>query len=238
MSEKFGFFNAIKSGDTYDRVYDAADFANLFSLLIGSGVFVDPADQLMVSAASGRNVIVKAGSAFIDGYWYTLDEDKLVEISANALAYERIDVVCCTLDLSTRNISVNVRENVPDASARNTGTVHDLVLAAVRVPVGASSITSADITDYRPDDTRCGFVKGTVEQITTGNLFAQFELSFNDWFNDIKGKLSGDAATQLQQQIDDLEESVSSQPTIRHGTTAPDNSLGKDGDVYIQITEE
>lgn len=234
MAEHSGFFNSVDS----DRRYAAADFARMFSLLIGSGVFVDPANQLMVGAAFGLHVNVKAGSAFIDGYWYTLDENKDLTISANTMTYERIDLVCCTLDLSTRTISLNIRENVPDASARNTGTIHDLVLAAVRVPVGASTITSADITDYRPDETRCGFVKGTVEQIETGDLFAQFEESFNEWFNEIKGKLSEDPATQLQAQIEDIEESLSSQPTIRSGASVPSNSLGKDGDIYIQITEE
>lgn len=238
MSEKFGFFNAIKSGDTYDRVYDAADFANLFSLLIGSGVFVDPVDQLMVSASSGLGVTIAAGSAFIDGYWYTLDESKIVTLDANTTSYPRTDLICCTLDLSNRTISVGVRKGVTSIEARNNGSIHDLVLASIVVGVGASTITSVDITDHRPDETLCGYVKGTVEQIQTGELFQQFEAAFNGWFEEIKGKLGTDPATQLQAQIDDLGESVSSQPTIRHGTEAPDNSIGKDGDVYIQITEE
>ena len=54
------------------------------------------------------------------------------------------------------------------------------------------------------------------------------ESQFNDWFDDIKGKLSGDVATNLQNQINEL-------PTIRSGTTDPDNSVGKDGDIYIKI---
>lgn len=238
MAEKSGFFNAMELSGTYDRVYNAADFARMFSLLIGSGIFVDPADQLMISASSGLSVTIAAGSAFIDGYWYTLDESKTVTLDANATSYPRTDLICCTLDLSNRTISVGVRKGVTSIEARNNGSIHDLVLASIVVGVAASTITSVDITDHRPDETLCGYVKGTVEQIKTGELFQQFEESFNEWFDGIKGKLSEDPATQLQAQIEDIEESLSSQPTIRSGTSIPSNSLGKDGDIYIQITEE
>ena len=50
-------------------------FADYFATFIGNGVFVNPADQLKVVAKSGLTVTVKAGKAFIDGYWYILDED-------------------------------------------------------------------------------------------------------------------------------------------------------------------
>ena len=237
MAEKSGFFNAMESSGVYDRVYNAADFARMFSLLIGSGIFVDPADQLMVSASSGLSVTIAAGNAFIDGYWYTLDESKIVTLDANTTSYPRTDLICCTLDLSNRTISVGVRKRVTSIEARNNGSIHDLVLASIVVGVGASTITSVDITDHRPDETLCGYVKGTVEQIQTGELFQQFEAAFNGWFEEIKGKLGTDPATQLQAQIDDMAGSLASQPTIRHGTAAPSDSVGKDGDIYIQIME-
>ena len=87
MAENSGFFNAIETAGVYDRVYDASDFAKLFSLFMTNGVFVNPTDQLKVVAKSGLTVTVKAGRAFIDGYWYELTEDTTITMSSNTSAY-------------------------------------------------------------------------------------------------------------------------------------------------------
>lgn len=107
-----------------------------------------------------------------------------------------------------------------------------MVLASIDVGVGVATITNANITDRRPDKTYCGFVEGVVQQIDESNLFLQFTSMFNNWFNSIKGQLGTDVAGSLQNQITDLKNSL---PTIRSGTDVPDNSLGKDGDIYIRI---
>lgn len=232
--EQSGFFNAQEQSGSYDRTYDASDFAKYFSLFIGNGVFVNPTNQLKVVAKKGLTITVKKGKAFIDGYWYELDEDIDIVLSPNTTSYEITDVICCTLNKSNREIRLNKKEAVNSILPTNSGSIHELVLASISVGVGVSSITDSSITDRRTDKTYCGFVKGTVEQITEENLFLQFDSAFNEWFDKVKGQLTEDAAGKLQEQITEMKENMT---TIRYGTDSPDNSVGKDGDVYIQIVE-
>ena len=208
MAEHSGFFNASQTGGSYDRVYDASDFSKYFSLFISDGVFINPADQLKVVAKSGRTVTVKAGWAFIEGYWYQLDDDMDITLSANTSAYGVIDLICCTLNKSNRQIKIEKKEQVSSSIPVNNGTIHELVLAQVMVNVGATEITNSNIIDRRPDTTYCGFVGSAVTQLDTSDLFLQFETAFNEWFDSIKGSLEDDPATSLQQQINELKMQV------------------------------
>lgn len=229
MAERSGFFNAQQLSDgSYDRTYNASDFADFFASFIKSGVYADPINQLKVVQKSGLTVTVKAGKAFIDGYYYELDEDKDITFLANATSYLITNAVALTLDKTERKISIKKKEQMSIDKPINTGTIHELILCTIKLSPATSIITDSIIVDRRPDDNYCGFVAGLIEQINFCELFSQMESQFNDWFNDIKGKLSGDVATNLQNQIDEL-------PTIRSGTADPDNSVGKDGDIYIKI---
>lgn len=202
MAEKSGFFNAAET-DTgvYDRTYDAEDFAKYFATFIGNGVFVNPSNQLKVVPKTGLTVTVKAGKAFIDGYWYELDEDMDIALNANGTPGTITDVIACTLNKSTRTITTAKKESVSSTLPVNNGTTHELILAIISVGVGVSSLTASNITDTRPDNTYCGYVGALIEQPDFGNLFSQLESQFNDWFDKMKGQLSTDAAGNLQNQI-------------------------------------
>lgn len=238
MAEQSGFFNALESGGVYDRVYDASDFANYFSKFVGNGVFINPTNQLKVVAKTGLTVTVRKGNAYIDGYWYALTEDMDITFNPNATGYDSNCVVCCTLNTTNRTISIVKKEAVSSILPVNDGTTHELVLCSIVLGVGVATITDAMITDRRPDETYCGFVKGTVDNIETAELFSQFEAIFTDWFEGIKGQLGEDVAGGLQNQIDVLKETVEQGTKIRYGTEPPDNETGNDGDVYIQIVQE
>lgn len=236
MAEKYGFFNAVEtSTGVYDRTYNAEDFANYFSKFISNGVFVEPTDGLKVSAQSGLKVTVKAGSAYIDGYYYELTEDTTLTIQVNSSSYVQTDSVVIRLDKPNRKMSLELKNN--DTSVSKTSTIKELQLATIKKSVGASSVSASDITDKRPYNEVCGFVTGVVQQISTSDLFSQFTAMFNTWFNGIKGQLSGDVATSLQNQINEIKTKVDAMPTIRQGTSEPSDSTGKDGDIYIRITD-
>lgn len=209
MAEYSGFFNANETqSGVYDRVYNAEDFAKYFALFVGNGVFINPANQLKVVPKTGLTVTVKAGKAFIDGYWYVLDEDMDIALSVNGTTNTVNDLILCVLDKSSRTISVTKRENASVLFPTNNGTVHELVLAIVSVGVGVSTLNSGNITDTRPDNTYCGYVGALVEQVDFGNLFEQMESQFNVWFDRMKGQLTEDAAGNLQTQINELEQNV------------------------------
>lgn len=236
MAEKYGFFNAVEtSTGVYDRTYNAEDFANYFSKFISNGVFVEPTDGLKVSAQSGLKVTVKAGSAYIDGYYYELTEDTTLTIQVNSSSYVQTDSVVIRLDKPNRKMSLELKNN--DTSVSKTSTIKELQLATIKKSVGASSVSASDITDKRPYNEVCGFVTGVVQQISTSDLFSQFTAMFNTWFNGIKGQLSGDVATNLQNQISEIKTKVDAMPTIRQGTSEPSDSTGKDGDIYIRVTD-
>lgn len=235
MAEKYGFFNAVEtSSGVYDRTYNAEDFASYFSKFISDGVFADPTDGLKVSVQSGFKVIVKAGSAFIDGYYYELTEDKTLTIQVNSSSYVQTDSVVVRLDKVNRKMSLELKRN--NTSVSRTSTVKELQLATIKKDVGSSSVSAADITDKRPYNDVCGFVTGVIQQISTSDLFSQFTAIFNEWFDGIKGQLSQDVATSLQRQINDINTRLDEIPTIRQGTAAPSDSTGKDGDIYIRVT--
>lgn len=232
MAERSGFYNANKLSDgSYDRVYDATDFAEYFANFIGNGVYGSPSDQLKVLPNSGLSVKVKAGKAFIDGYWYELDEDKVVQLSVNSGSSSANTVIVAELNKTNREITVKAREFVLNTYPINTANIHELVLAIVVNRVGVTTITGDYIEDTRLYKEYCGVVTGLITQLDIGTAYSQLEAQFNTWFNSIKNKLSGDVAVSLQNQIDEL-------PKIRSGIADPDNSIGKDGDIYIKFEEE
>ena len=202
MAERSGFYNANKLSDgSYDRIYDASDFAKYFANFIGNGVYGSPADQLKVVPNTGLSVKVKAGKAFIDGYWYELTEDMEITIHANTKPYAIKDVVCCTLDKSERKASIVLKEGVTSDYPMNNNIQHELVLSTLLVQPNATKLNAEDITDKRPDKTYCGFVTGVIDQIDTTELFRQYDDTFKSWFDEMKGQLSTDAAGNLQKQV-------------------------------------
>lgn len=236
MAERYGFFNAVEtSSGVYDRTYNAEDFASYFSKFISNGVFINPTDGLKVSIQSGLKVTVKAGSAYIDGYYYELTENKTLTIPVNSSSYVQEDSVVIRLDKTNRKMSLELKQN--DVSVSRTSTVKEIQLATIRKPIGASSFSPSDITDMRPYNEVCGFVTGVVQQISTSDLFSQFTAMFNEWFDGIKGQLGQDVATSLQNQINEIKTKVDAMPTVRQGASEPSDSIGKDGDIYIRTTE-
>lgn len=233
--ERSGFFNANLLDGKYDREYEAEDFSKYFELFFGDGVFINPADQLMVKASSGLTISVKAGNAFIKGHYYELLENTTMAIGASA-SPRRVDVVL-ELSMTDRTITRKLVEatgsggSIPALTApTNTENIRQLKIATIPIPAGTSTITDSMITDLRPNEVYCGYVKGAIESIETGDLFQQFTDAFNTWFDGIKGQLEEDAAGNLQMQINNL-------PKVYAGTSDPSPSIGKAGDIYIKVIE-
>ena len=88
MAERSGFFNARLQDGAYDRTYQAEDFADCLSLFIPNGIYVEDSETLtgtidkttvqgLKPYARGTSLFIKEGKAFINGYWYVLDEQDL-----------------------------------------------------------------------------------------------------------------------------------------------------------------
>ena len=235
MSYTSGFFDAVDQGNgNYDRIYDAASFAHYFSLLIKNGVFPDPSTGLQVRAFGGtsdRSVSVQPGSAWINGYYFTLkDNPEILTIQPNVSLY-RIDSVILGLNYTDREIKLYIRSSdvSGDPSAvtlQRDNSVYELELARVLVSPNTPP-TQQYIMDMRTDTSRCGIVAGTVDQIDTTDLFAQYSDAFNTWFEGIKADLGGDVAGSLLTKIQALEDNklnISNKATKAEVETGTDDS--------------
>lgn len=202
--ERSGFFNSKIVDGVRDRKYDATDYAEYFSTFISDGVFINPVNQLQVISNGGMNIVIKSGKAFIEGYWYYLDEDKEIELPVNTMGKEMNIKIVVSLNRADRVItsSYEVGSTLPV----NDGTKHELVIATIVVPASVTSITDANITDRRKEEQYCGFVTTLVKGVDIEPLFLQMDAQFQEWFESIRGQLSEDAAGNLQLQIGNLEE--------------------------------
>lgn len=221
MAQRYGLFDSTEIVETIDgypqgnRAETADFFAKYFSNFISNGVFARPSTNFMVLSKSGLTVTVKAGACFINGYmaWDSEDEDHTFTKDAAAHNYYLVQRMYLPDGTITKTWLTD-----PDMSSVpiRTATTYDLVIARVNVPGNTSEVTDSMITDYRFDTDMCGIVHGLIEQLDTSDIAHQlnsaaeefinaaetslitWQGTFDQWFNAVKGQLSGDAATALE----------------------------------------
>lgn len=226
MAFTSGFFNAIldsTSGQYLPR-YDAAQFARKFSLYFTNGIFYNNGNALQVSAAGGLKLQVAAGAVNINGYEGINDALTEIQLEAADSIYPRYDGVVVRLDLQNKKIDLHIIKGVAsttptaptiDNLSRNSN-IYDLLLAYVYINAGATSITNANITDTRGNSNVCGFVTGTVNQLSTSAFWQQWQAAFNEyaeqqesafniWWDSIKSTLATIDASALIVRQDELE---------------------------------
>lgn len=193
------FFNAVLSGGAYDRVYNAEDFTSYLDLLVGNGVFPNPSTQLQVRASSGMNVIVGAGSGWINGHKMINTADLTISLTASDVVLNRIDAVVFYVDQTTRQMGIAVKTGTlaanPVAPAlTQTSSRFELCLAQISVPKQTTEITAAMITDTRGDSSLCGYVQGLIQQVDSTTLFTQWQAAFDAWFSSVQSQFEASKA--------------------------------------------
>lgn len=256
MAYTSGFFDAVdQGGGDYDREYSAATFAHYFSLLVQNGVFPDPSTGMQVKASTSpdMHVSVQPGSGWVNGYYITVETnapEQLTIPTANP-SLSRIDSVIMGLNYVNREVQLYIKSGAVSASPsavslQRDNDLYELELAQITVSAGMASITQANITDMRSNTSRCGIVKGMIDQIDTTDLFAQYDAAFQAWFEDIKTQLSGDVATSLQNQITALKDdkvNISDKASTSQAQAGTDNtkwmtpSLVKDFHTAFKATQ-
>jgi hypothetical protein len=246
---KSGFFNSNITGyddegmPIYDRAQEASFFAKYFSSFIGNGIYPNPSTSMQVLKNEGMSVVVSAGCCFINGYFGWVEENETLAIeTADSLA--RIDRVVARLNFVDRTIDLVVKKGTPSSNPipvdiERTSDYYEIVLANVKVNANVSKITQANITDMRLDTSVCGIVTGVIDQVDTSTLINQYlswyeelteqaetdmqsrEKSFDDWFEEMKDKLSGDVAGKLQLLIDNLTAELATTKEILEDAVSP-----------------
>ena len=202
----------------YDRATDSKGFRNLLKTYFTEGVFPKPSNALQVVENGTLGALVKKGSCMIGGVTILVNEDIKVTFD-KATVQSRIDRVVMRVDdtLSVRSATIQVIKGTASSSPTPpqrvyNDTIKDIVLANVTIPANASTITTSNITDTRPDSSICGWVTGTITEIDYSVLFSQYQSQFLDWFNTIKNQLTTDQAGNLQLQIDEINSKLSGAP--------------------------
>lgn len=181
MAEKSGFFNSVNG----DRKYKADFFAEYFASFIGNGIFPNPSNALQVIADTNMNVIIKAGKAWINGYYYNNDTDLTLTLDTADGVLNRIDKIVLQFNTLSRTISVKIKKGVFASTAvapalQRDSNAYELALADIYIPKGSINVTQSNITDIRLDSGRCGIVHGTVDQVDTTTLFNQYQTWLNE----------------------------------------------------------
>ena len=190
MAQKSGFFNALLNAGVYDRTYNAEDYSDNLAVVISNGVLRSINNDLYVSA-SGLNLSVFAGRAWINGKYFYNDSDYELPAITPPAGGSRIDRVVLRLNktLQVRSITIQYLTGTaatsPEAPAiTRTDDIYDLVLADVSVDANATSVT---ITDQRGNANLCGWVYSTSGD---NSFFTSLDTAFNTWFESVKDTLS------------------------------------------------
>lgn len=165
MAERSGFFNARLQDGAYDRTYQAEDFADCLSLFIPNGIYVEDSETLtgtidkttvqgLKPYVSGTSLFIKEGKAFINGYWYILDEQDL-EISLTVNTTKAIALMYVAADRRMRVELLDLVDGQPNIPKTD---------AQYGILLGIVSYTSdgVSVTDLRED-----FMVGSPKSLQT-----------------------------------------------------------------------
>ena len=191
--EKSGFFGSV-AGDRKDR---SINWAEYFSSFVGNGVFPLPTVGLQVVAGDGMSVVVKAGKAWINGYYYCNTDDLIIPLTNADGVLRRIDRIVLRWDLTGRLISGRAKSStfastpVAPALQRNADA-YELCLGDVMINNGATGINQSNITDQRYNTSLCGIVTALIQQIDFTTITAQFEAFFSVFKEMLGEETAGD----------------------------------------------
>ncbi|AJE11689.1 PQQ-binding-like beta-propeller repeat protein [Clostridium botulinum] len=260
--EKSGFFNAMKVGDTWDRVYKAENYAEYFASFIGNGVFPNPSTKLQVIGTDKIQVIVKPGKAWINGYLYENTDDLILPVDVADGVLHRIDKIVLRYDVVEREIRVKIKKgefaSEPKApQLTRNADMYELGIADIYVRAGVISIIQSNITDLRLSKELCGIVHGTIDQVDTTTIFNQYlewyknitgkteqelqnikkhlEIDFMLWFDGLKETLSGDIAGNLLNLINTNTESIKTKASSEELNKFKEDTTSQLADIATDI---
>lgn len=230
MAITYGFYNSVN----HDRVYDAVQMSSIFDGVIGDGVYETIGDALMVKPLSGNSVTVGTGRAWFNHTWTLNDALYPISMSSPNAINQRYDAVVLEVNEDTRSNSILVVEGTAATpptkpTLTNTDTIHQYPLAYILRKPGTIEITESDI-ENAIGTSDCPFVIGVVKVMDIDNFVAQWSSQWNDfliergsetdtwlaetklefetWFNGLKNELDENQAANLQNQINDLQDTL------------------------------
>lgn len=189
MAQHSGFFNALKSGETYDRKYNAKDYSDNLAVIISNGVLRTINDDLKPSVSSSL-VSIAAGRGWINGHYYLNDSPMnfTLETPISGARYDRV-ILRLNEDINARTVSLRYLKGVAGTSPQKpalirSGDTYDLCIAEIYLTAGSETIT---LTDTRSDPELCGWVYSTAGD---QQFLKSLDTTFYEWFTGAKNTLS------------------------------------------------
>lgn len=227
-----------------DRVYSDADFAYFFQNLFTNGVFINVGDALQVTAlpTPAMKVNVGSGAGNINGRQFMNTATLALDVPVASTTQNRTDSVVMQLDIANRQIQLVYKQGV--VTVVQNELIYEIQLAQISVAKNASTITAANITDMRANDTLGGYAS-PFEKVDVSGLEAQYQAmlqalfeqaqanvdannqaqqtalqtmnaTFQTWLTNLQNQLDDNQAANLQGQINNLAATNDAGITITH----------------------
>ena len=227
-----------------DRVYSDADFAYFFQNLFTNGVFINVGDALQVTAlpTPAMKVNVGSGAGNINGRQFMNTATLALDVPVASTTQNRTDSVVMQLDIANRQIQLVYKQGV--VTVVQNELIYEIQLAQISVAKNASTITAANITDMRANET-LGSYASPFEKVDVSGLEAQYQAMlqalfeqaqanvdannqaqqtalqtmnaiFQTWLTNLQNQLDDNQAANLQGQINNLAATNDAGITITH----------------------
>ena len=164
-------------------VYSAEDVATYLCTRT-SGVY-SKETNFAVSTTGTRQITVAPGLAWINyddfkGVSVCSREENVLTVPEADNTLNRVDRVVLQFDTSENITAIKLKTGTPAVAAQPPDILqnhnqYELGLCTISVPAGSTSVTAADITDTRADETVCGVMRDGVTGIPTGTLVQQWQ---------------------------------------------------------------
>ena len=208
-------------------------------------------NDFAVSASGGMNVSVSKGAAYLftgtdnPGGVIFLDNTEESGTFETASSTDRYDYVAIEYNEAENNVSVKyVKGNDTKPTPKRDASTYQLIPAIIRVRANAGSITNADITDTRMDESLCGLCVDMMARIPT----EQYNKQFMELLKQLEDALDGNTAGNLLNLInqnkqsiievkDDVRSLLDNDLLYVVGTDDPTTDNCPNGYFYFQIEE-
>ena len=210
MAFSCGFFNS----KGLDRTYTAENFCDYLGSIICNGIQDNYGDCFkLLAASSGLSVSVGRGKAWINGHYFINDARYSIDLSGymdeSLPRYVGIAIYLDTTE-SVRSVTLRLFPGTPAESPQLPSIPQDadhvrLLMYAVRLNPGATSISERDWYDYREDRNVCGYCRCILGKCKVTEMLAQMAQIEADMqeYNDTIAELTNAVAV-LQTKVDDL----------------------------------
>ena len=210
MAFSSGFFNS----KNFDRTYTAENFNDYLSSIICNGIQDNYGDCFkLLAASSGLKVSVGRGKAWINGHYFINDARYSIDLSEymdeSLPRYVGIAIYLDTTE-AVRSVTLRLFPGTPAESPSLPSIPQDadhvrLLMYAVRLNPGATSLNERDWYDYREDANVCGYCKCILGKCQVTVMQAQLALllSHIDEYNEQVAELTNKVDV-LQTKVDDL----------------------------------